>query len=130
MFQWESCISLGVLLILLVLLALQLLLGLLLLQPLLLQVLQPSLLLSGVLLMLCLDQCLQKFINKTLQGGKRLLFNSDPWPPAEQKLEMPCDNNYRKMLKDLNKNILKKNTTAFWSQWGIGNVFNGRKTVR
>ena len=49
-------------------------------------------LLSGVLLMLCLDQCLQKFINKTLQGGKRLLFNSDPWPPAEQKLEMPCDN--------------------------------------
>ena len=41
--------------------------------------------------MLCLDQCLQKFINKTLQGGKRLLFNSDPWPPAEQKLEMPCD---------------------------------------
>ena len=42
--------------------------------------------------MLCLDQCLQKFINKTLQGGKRLLFNSDPWPPAEQKLEMPCDN--------------------------------------
>ena len=47
--------------------------------------------LSEVLLMLCLDQCLQKFINKTLQGGKRLLFNSDPWPPAEQKLEMPCD---------------------------------------
>ena len=48
-------------------------------------------LLSEVLLMLCLDQCLQKFINKTLQGGKRLLFNSDPWPPAEQKLEMSCD---------------------------------------
>ena len=36
--------------------------------------------------------------------------------------------NYRKTLKDLNKNILKKNATAFWSQWGIGNVFNGRKT--
>ena len=48
-------------------------------------------LLSEVLLLLCLDQCLQKFINKTLQGGKRLLFNSAPWPPAEQKLEMPCD---------------------------------------
>ena len=74
-----------------ILLALQLLLGLLSLQPLLLQVLQPSLLLSEVLLLLCLNQCLQKFINKTLQGGKRLLFNSDPWPPAEQKLEMPCD---------------------------------------
>ena len=91
--QWESYVSLGVLLVLLILLALQLLLGLLLLQPLLLQVLQPSLLLSEVLLMLCLDQCLRKFINKTLQGGKRLLFNSDPWPPAEQKLEMPCDSN-------------------------------------
>ena len=52
---------------------------------------QQSLLLSEVLLMFCLDQCLQKFINKTLQGGKRLLFNSDPWPPAEQNLEMPCD---------------------------------------
>ena len=34
------------------------------------------------------------------------------------------------MLKDLNKNILKKNATAFWSQWGIGNIFNGRRTVR
>ena len=34
------------------------------------------------------------------------------------------------MLKDLNKNILNKNATAFWSQWGIGNVFNGRKTVK
>ena len=61
------------------------------LQPLLLQVLQPSLLLSEVLLLLCLNQCLQEVINKTLQGGKRLLFNSDPWPPAEQKLEIPCD---------------------------------------
>ena len=71
-----------VLLVLLILLAL---------QPLLLQVLQPSLLLSEVLLLLCLNQCLQEVINKTLQGGKRLLFNSDPWPPAEQKLEMPCD---------------------------------------
>ena len=77
--------------VLLILLASQLLLGLLSLQPLLLQVLQPSLLLSEVLLLLCLNQCLQEVINKTLQGGKRLLFNSDPWPPAEQKLEMPCD---------------------------------------
>ena len=48
-------------------------------------------LLSEVLLLLCLNQCLQEVINKTLQGAKRLLFNSDPWPPAEQKLEMPCD---------------------------------------
>ena len=79
-FWQESYVSLAVLL------------GLLLLQPLLLQILQPSLLLLEVLLLLCLDQCLQKFINKTLQGRKRLLLYSDPWPPAEQKLEMPCDN--------------------------------------
>ena len=38
--------------------------------------------------------------------------------------------NYRKALKHLNKNILIKNATAFWSQWGIGKVFNGRKTVK
>ena len=56
-------------------------------------------LLSEVLLLLCLDQCLQKFINKTLQGGKRLLFNTDPWPPAEQKLEMPCDTGVKKELR-------------------------------
>ena len=28
---------------------------------------------------------------KLYEEDKRLLFNSDPWPPAEQKLEMPCD---------------------------------------
>ena len=31
---------------------------------------------------------------KLYKENKRLLFNSDPWPPAEQKLEMPCDNIY------------------------------------
>ena len=30
---------------------------------------------------------------KLYKEDKGLLFNSDPWPPAEQKLEMPCDNN-------------------------------------
>ena len=29
---------------------------------------------------------------KLYKEDKRLLVNSDPWPPAEQKLEMPCDN--------------------------------------
>ena len=29
---------------------------------------------------------------KLYKEDKRLLFNSDPLPPAEQKLEMPCDN--------------------------------------
>ena len=28
---------------------------------------------------------------KLYKEDKRLLFNSDPWSPAEQKLEMPCD---------------------------------------
>ena len=28
---------------------------------------------------------------KLYKEDKRLLFNSDPWPPAEQKVEMPCD---------------------------------------
>ena len=31
---------------------------------------------------------------KLYKEDKRLLFNSDPWPPAEQKLEMPCDTYY------------------------------------
>ena len=56
--------------------------------------------------MLCLDQCSQKFINKTLQGGKRLLFNSDPWPPAEQKLEMPCDT--KKVFHTCHRNAIVK----------------------
>ena len=28
---------------------------------------------------------------KLYKEDKRLLVNSDPWPPAEKKLEMPCD---------------------------------------
>ena len=28
---------------------------------------------------------------RTKEEDKSLLFDSDPWPPAEQKLEMPCD---------------------------------------
>ena len=28
---------------------------------------------------------------KLYKEDKRLLYNSDPWPPAEQKLEIPCD---------------------------------------
>ena len=54
--------------------------------------------------------------------------------PSKKCILRKCNacgiDNYRKMLKDLNKNILNKNATAFWSQWGIGNVFNGRKAVR
>ena len=92
-----------VLLVLLILLAL---------QPLLLQVLQPSLLLSEVLLLLCLNQCLQEVINKTLQGGKRLLFNSDPWPPAEQKLEMPCDTNIVKTGRRSPNSLITEQATV------------------
>ena len=54
--------------------------------------------------------------------------------PSKKCILRKCNacgiDNYRKALKDLNKNILKKNATAFWSQWGIGKVFNGRKTVK
>ena len=32
------------------------------------------------------------------EEDKRLLFDSDPWPPAEQKLEMPCDTCVVRML--------------------------------
>ena len=65
MFQWESYVSLGVLLgLLLVLLLLQEVLG---------SVFTKS---SSI---------------KLYKEDKRLLVNSDPWPPAEQKLEMPCD---------------------------------------
>ena len=28
---------------------------------------------------------------KLYKEDKKLLVNSDPWPPAEQRLEMPCD---------------------------------------
>ena len=30
---------------------------------------------------------------KLYKEDKRLLDNSNPWPPAEQNLEMPCDTN-------------------------------------
>ena len=33
---------------------------------------------------------------KLYKENKRLLVNSDNWPPAEQKLEMPCDTNMAK----------------------------------
>ena len=31
---------------------------------------------------------------KFYKEDKRWLLNSDPWPPAEQKLEMPCDGHF------------------------------------
>ena len=62
MFQWETHVSLGVLLVLIIV------------------IIVPR----------------SVFTNcssiKVYKEDKRLLFNSDPWPPAEQKLEMPCDN--------------------------------------
>ena len=65
MFQWESYVSLGVLLgLLLVLLLLQEVLG---------------------------SVFTKSSLIKLFKEDKRLLVNSDPWPPAEQKLEMPCD---------------------------------------
>ena len=43
---------------------------------------------------------------KLYKEDKRLLFNSDPWPPAEQKLEMPCDNNNLISTVSFIKNIV------------------------
>ena len=37
---------------------------------------------------------------KLYKEDKRLLFNSDPWPPAEQKLEMPCDSELSKIKSE------------------------------
>ena len=62
MFQWESYVSLGVLLVLIIVI-----------------IVPRSVFTKSSLI-------------KLYKEDKRLLFNSDPWPPAEQKLEMPCDN--------------------------------------
>ena len=58
MFQWESYVSLGVLIIVIIV--------------------PRSVFTKSSSIKLCKED-------------KRLLVNSDPWPPAEQKLEMPCD---------------------------------------
>ena len=68
MFQWESYVSMGVLL-------LELLLVLL------------------IIVILVPRSVFTKSSSiKLYKEDKRLLVNSDPWPPAEQKFEMPCDN--------------------------------------
>ena len=69
MFQWESYVSLGVLL----------LLGLLLVIIIITRSIVPRSVFT------------KSSSIKLYKEDKRLLFNSDPWPPAEQKLEMPCD---------------------------------------
>ena len=61
MFQWETHVSLGVLLVLIIVI-----------------IVPRSVFTKGSSI-------------KLYKENKRLLFNSDPWPPAEQKLEMPCN---------------------------------------
>ena len=63
MFQWESYVSLGVLLLLVLI----------------------------IVLIVPRSVFTKSSSIKLYKEDKRLLFNSDPWPPAEQKLEMPCD---------------------------------------
>ena len=63
MFQWETHVSLGVLLVLIIV------------------IIVPRSVFS------------KNSSIKLYKEDKRLLFNSDPWPPAEQKLGMPCDSN-------------------------------------
>ena len=49
---------------------------------------------------------------KLYKEDKRLLFNSDPWPPAEQKLKMPCDNHIVYNLKNVQQIQNKTISTA------------------
>ena len=61
MFQWETHVSLGVLLVLI------------------------------IVIIVPRSVFTKSSSIKLYKEDKRLLFNSDPWPPAEQKLGMPCD---------------------------------------
>ena len=66
MFQWETHVSLGVLLVLIIVI---------------------------IVPRSVFTKCSSI---KLYKEDKRLLVNSDPWPPAEQKLEMPCDIDFKK----------------------------------
>ena len=61
MFQWETHVSLGVLLVLIIV------------------IIVPRSLFT------------KSSSIKLYKEDKGCYYNSDPWPPAEQKLEMPCD---------------------------------------
>ena len=52
---------------------------------------------------------------KLYKEDKRLLVNSDSWPPAEHKLEMPCDKVKNKMcMKAIsNTKLIQKQITKF-----------------
>ena len=50
---------------------------------------------------------------KLYKEDEGLLFNSDPWPPAEQKLEMPCDSIMAVWGNNFFKKTSKKNFSAF-----------------
>ena len=74
MFQWETHVSLGVLLVLI------------------------------IVIIVPRSVFTKSSSIKLYKEDKRLLFNSDPWPPAEQKLEMPCDNYITNKSVDLVSN--------------------------
>ena len=61
MFQWETHVSLGVLLVLI------------------------------IVIIVPRSVFTKSSSIKLYEEDKSLLFDSDPWPPAEQKLEMPCE---------------------------------------
>ena len=61
MFQWETHVSLGVLLVLI------------------------------IVIIVPRSVFTKSSSIKLYKEDQRLLFNSDPWPPAEQKLGMPYD---------------------------------------
>ena len=68
MFQWETHVSLGVLLVLI------------------------------IVIIVPRSVFTKSSSIKLYEEDKSLLFDSDPWPPAEQKLEMPCDTIIGKLL--------------------------------
>ena len=68
MFQWETHVSLGVLLVLI------------------------------IVIIVPRSVFTKSSSIKLYEEDKSLLFDSDPWPPAEQKLEMPCDRTNTKAL--------------------------------
>ena len=90
MFQWETHVSLGVLLVLI------------------------------IVIIVPRSVFTESSSIKLYKEDKRLLFNSDPWPPAEQKLEMPCDIQLIGQPKVMS---ITRNSNGWFTQFGISTVF-------
>ena len=68
---------------------------------------------------------------KLYKEDKRLLFNSDPWPPAEQKLEMPCDiNNIFKFFVRVSKTLTKISLELYFNTFVLKYTRRAPKILR